>query len=614
MSVLDGHDTLGLLPTGGGKSVTFQIPALYLGGLTVVVTPLVSLMKDQVDNLKNIGLRAAYMHSAMTYSEMKHAWDKVVNTRSCHFLYVSPERLSGDHFCEQLRMTGKVRMVVVDEAHCISQWGHDFRPSYLNIARLRRFLPEDTRFMALTASATPKVVEDICTSLKFRNPKVFRKSFARDNISYVVRRTDDKDGMLLRILNGVPGSSIVYVRSRKLTSEIASKLSAQGIFAAPFHAGMTFEQKEEYQQAWKKGEIRVIVATNAFGMGIDKPDVRSVIHYMMPSSLEEYYQEAGRAGRDGKMSYAVALVGRLDKSLLRRRIAESFPKKDIIAKVYELVCNFLNIALEEGSNRVFPFDIKEFCRIFKMQERQVVTALYLLAGSGYLEYIEDTDSSARVMFTCEREELYNVYDRDIQGCEKVIERLLRSYPGLFSDYIPINESKIAHESGLENSRIHEILVALSRMGIISYIPKRNVPCIFMAQRREEPQYLVIPKSVYEDRKEALERRINSVINYCAENSDCRQTGLLEYFGEKSGDKCGICDRCRTEKKKRNKSLSDSDLTGMIISALQNMPHGVDCRVLLDMQPSYRDRMKRILSRLEDEGIVEYRHNNYIALP
>lgn len=611
LSVLSGYDTLGLLPTGGGKSITFQIPALYLGGLTVVVTPLVSLMKDQVDNLKRIGLKATYMHSAMTYREMRHSWDMITNTKSCHFLYVSPERLASDHFCEQLRMTHKVKMVVVDEAHCISQWGHDFRPAYLNISRLRKFLPDDIRFMALTASATQKVVEDICRSLCLNNTKVFRKSFSRGNLNYVVRPTDDKEGMLLRILNGVPGTSIVYVRSRKKTLELASFLQSEGIAAEAYHAGLAHEVKEERQRLWKEGSIRVIVATNAFGMGIDKADVRSVIHFAMPSSLEEYYQEAGRAGRDGKASFAVALVGRLDNSILKRRISESFPGKDVIAHVYECVCNFLNIALEEGANRIFAFDIDKFCEVFGLQRRQVVTCLNLLNGSGYLEYIEDIDSNTRIMFTCDREELYHFNYNELPGSDKVIERVLRNYPGLFTDYVPVRELLIAQETGLSEERVHEILVALARMRVISYIPKRMVPCIYMVESRIEPQHLMIPRSVYEDRRSALEARIASVIEFCSDKTGCRESRLLNYFGERNGKDCGKCDKCRDEKGRRK--FSDKELSRYVLTTLGKTPHGMDLRVLLDSRPAYREEIKTLVSKLEDEGILVRTHNNFIAM-
>lgn len=609
LSVLNGHDTLGLLPTGGGKSITFQIPALALGGLTLVVTPLVSLMKDQVDNLRNHGLGAVYMHSAMTYVEMRHAWDKVLNTESCRFLYVSPERLASDHFCEQLRLSHKLKMIVVDEAHCISQWGYDFRPSYLNIARLRRFLSDDVRFMALTASATPQVVKDICNSLQMRSCRVLKKSFLRDNITYVVRHYDGKEQMMLKVLSGVPGSSIVYVRSRKKTKEIASVLQQNGISAEAFHAGMTFEEKQSRQQMWKEGKIRVMVATNAFGMGIDKSNVRSVIHYSFPSSIEEYYQESGRAGRDGKPSYAVALVGKRDNSQLRRRVNESFPDKERIAYIYEMLCNFLQISLEEGANRIYTFDIFEFCRIFELQERQVLASLSILYASGYLEYIEDTDSSSRVMFVCERDELYSFNESDFPGSGKVIETLLRNYPGLFADYIAISESKVSYETGLDVQHVHELLVALSRAKIISFIPRRLVPCIFMSQSRVEPQYLMIPSSVYEDRRDALQHRINAVINYADDKSVCRQRIILDYFGENNTNDCGICDICRQKRSASRPKPNRKELIQYIIQTLEMYPHGMNPQTLFGSRPGIRKELEDVAAMMEDEGMLVFKDDN-----
>lgn len=603
LSVLDGHDTLALLPTGGGKSVTFQIPALWLGGLTLVVTPLVSLMKDQTDNLNRRGIGAVYMHSAMTYREMRMAWEKALNSPRCRFLYVSPERLASDSFCEQIRRSHKVRLVAVDEAHCISQWGYDFRPSYLNIARLRGFLPEDTVFMALTASATPEVVDDICARLEFRSPRVFRKSFSRDNLRYVVRRTDDKEGMIQRVLAGVPGTSIVYVRSRKKTVEIADSLSGAGIEAAAFHAGLPYEVKEERQRLWKEGQIRVIVATNAFGMGIDKPDVRSVIHYALPSSLEEYYQEAGRGGRDGKISYAVALVGRDDRKLLRRRISESFPDKDKIRHIYEMMCNYLHVALEEGEGRVIPFDLAAFCRVFSLQERQVTAALGILTAAGWIEYIEDPQSSARVMFIVEREELYGYDGRSLPGSESIIELLLRLYTGLFTDYSPVDEKTLAAEAHMDVEKVHEILLALSRAGIISYIPRRTVPCVYMSRDRVEPQYLTIPLEVYEKRKKALECRIEAVIAYALDDGQCRQAKLLRYFGEKDPGRCGRCDDCIRRKGTAPKRASRGDVARYISSRVSEREGGLDAAQLLGRFPAHRGEMASILNDMEDEGIL-----------
>ncbi|MBR4070191.1 MAG: ATP-dependent DNA helicase RecQ, partial [Bacteroidaceae bacterium] len=429
LSVLAGRDTLGLMATGGGKSLTFQVPALAMDGVCIVITPLIALMKDQVDNLRKRGIKAAMIASGMTRRERNVAFENCVNG-AYKFLYVSPERLSTEMFQNRLREMN-VSLLVVDEAHCISQWGYDFRPSYLRIATLREQLP-DVPVLALTASATRAVADDICNKLQMRNPNRLRLTFARPNISYVVREGENKIQQLVHILERVPGSAIVYVRNRKRTKEIATELLQCGIPTTYYHAGLSPEDKNDRQQRWTSGEMRVMVATNAFGMGIDKPDVRIVVHVDMPNSPEEYYQEAGRAGRDGERSYAVLLYGKSDRLTLRKRITESFPDKEFIRTIYDRVCNFLGFAVGEGAEQMREFSLNQFCQIFHTQTTQTVSALEILTQAGALEFIEETDALSRVMMEMRRDELYNLPDID-DTTDRVLQCLLRSYTGLFAD-------------------------------------------------------------------------------------------------------------------------------------------------------------------------------------
>ena len=565
-SVLSGRDTLTLMPTGGGKSICFQVPALALGGLTVVITPLISLMKDQVDNLRSRGIKAVYLHNGMNRAEIRHAFERLHNGR-ISFLYVSPERVQNVNFRMELGRLG-VRLLVVDEAHCISQWGYDFRPPYLRIGELRKYLP-GVPVMALTASATPVVARDICDKLLLEDPAVHRRSFLRPNISYVVRESYDKDAQLLRILSATEGSAIVYVRSRQRTRLIAEMLERKGFSATYFHAGLDFEVKERRQNYWMQGRIRIIVATNAFGMGIDKPDVRTVVHYSMPPSLEDYYQESGRAGRDGLPSYAVLLHSRNDDAQLRRYITKHFPEKERIRKIYERVCNFLGIALGEGYGRLLQFDIHKFCETFGYEEQQVHAALVILGNSGYLEYLEEPMNRSRVLMLLERDEMYDMNVALSDNASRVLMSLMRNYGGLFADYTPIAETKLGTELNLATREVYEALLELSRQRVLSYIPLSRVPCIYVVTSREEPQYVQIPRSAYEERKEAALVRGKGMIDFASTASRCRASVILEYFGETPDGDCGCCDVCRKRKsppRRRNFTQLVNDVYVFLSSA------------------------------------------------
>lgn len=596
-SALSGHDTLGLMPTGGGKSITFQVPGLMMEGVTIVVTPLISLMKDQVDNLKRRRIKAVTFHSGMTRHEHTVALERLING-GAKFLYVSPERLRNDNFLSLLRGL-KVSQIVVDEAHCISQWGYDFRPAYLNIKKLRKVKP-DVAILALTATATPEVARDICEQLEMRDPAVYRMSFTRDNINYIVRPAETKIYEVFHILSRTQGSSIVYVRSRKRTVEISEYLSSAGISATAYHAGLDYELKEKRQNSWQMGETRVMVATNAFGMGIDKPDVRVVIHYDMPPSLEEYYQEAGRAGRDGKRSYAVLLTSKRDQALMRRRVTESFPDREIIRKIYERICNVLNVSLGEGYGLLKEFDIEKFCDLFGYQERQCRSAIHLLQQAGYLEYMEEGDRGSRVMMTCHRDELYDLHGVSPRT-ERVLTGILRTYTGLFTEYVNINESSMARNLQLSEREIYESLLELGRMKILSYIPRSRIPLIYLPTSREEPRYIEIGKKIYEDRRATMSRRVEAMLSYAYDSHECRENRMIRYFGEERETGCGHCDVCRS--RRDNGKVSLKEMIGKIWAYLEEKPSGVDIRILEQEIKAPEGMIREALSYLGNEGYI-----------
>lgn len=535
-SILEGRDTLGLMPTGGGKSVSFQVPALMISGLTLVITPLISLMKDQVDRLRSKGIKAAAIHSGMGAGQIRQTLDNCIYGRY-KFLYISPERLASTSFRDFLPHLG-VRLLVIDECHCICQWGYDFRPSYLNILQVRTLLPE-VPVLALTATATPDVVREIQQSLGFREgSRVLTSSFFRPNLSYAIRRTPDKMSMILHILGRVQGSTIIYCRSRELCQTMAKALTEQGISASYFHAGLTHLERERRQNEWMTDGVRVMVATNAFGMGIDKPDVRLVLHMAMPSSVEEYFQEAGRAGRDGHKAYCVVLVGDQDASLLRRRVLDAFPEREYIHKVYNSLCSYLRIGMGEGYQRSYDCDLEDFIVRFRMRPVQTYSAIDIMQVAGWLTvHTDETRSIVTMLYT--REELY----QPEVGHDALLRALLRQYTGLFSDYVAVSETDLAQLTGLSAEEVYQELSQLSRQGILHYIPKKNVPRIVFQIRREEAEHLHLPCSAYEERRDRLTERIGASVQFIEREDVCRSRLLLSYFGEESDLSCGMCDVC-----------------------------------------------------------------------
>lgn len=595
-SVWEGRDTLGLMPTGGGKSLTFQVPVMGMKGICLVVTPLISLMKDQVDNLRERGIKAAAVYSGMSRDEI------ITTLENCifgdyKFLYVSPERLSSDIFISKLQAMD-VCLLVVDESHCISQWGYDFRPSYLKISDIRHLL-DGVPLLALTATATREVVDDIQEKLLFKEKNVFRKSFARENLSYVVRKADNKMAELIHILQTVPGTSIVYVRSRKQTKEIALYLQKEGIAASFFHAGLSHEEKIYKQNAWKLNDCRVIVATNAFGMGIDKPDVRTVIHMDLPNSPEEYFQEAGRAGRDGERSYAIILYTAADSVKLKKRITDAFPDRNFILRVYEALGNFYQVAVGAGYNDVYDFSLHEFCLPFKLPFLQTHHALKILELAGYIEYTEEIDLRSRIRFLIYRDEMYTLrLDKDT---DELLHTILRNYTGVFSDDVYIDESMLAVRTGKSRKEVTEMLIALSRMRFIRYIPQKKTPFIVFTTSREDVAFVSISRDIYEERKKRFEKRINSMIGYVEEEAVCRSRMLLIYFGEKNPRDCGVCDICL---KKNEAGLSNYEFHQIKEQVLASLQPEEPCRIndLVDsLSEVNSDKVIRVIRFLVDQG-------------
>ena len=596
-SVLSGRDTLVLMPTGGGKSVIYQLPTLVSEGLCIVITPLIALMKDQVDRLRRMGIPAAAVHSGLSARQIDIALDNCVYGDT-KFLYVAPERLTSESF--RLRVDKmNITLLAVDEAHCISQWGYDFRPSYLQIKELRQLIP-DTPVLALTASATPRVAEDIMTQLLFAERNVLQSSFLRPNLSYSVRKTDDKNGQLMRIVRNVAGSGIVYVRKRDTAEEVAKYLIAKGESASFYHGGLPNAERAIRQDEWIEGKTRIMVATNAFGMGIDKQDVRFVAHYTMSDSLESYYQEAGRAGRDGKRSYAVIMMESTDEYRIQRTFESEFPDIELVRSVYNELGSFLGVAIGDGANSSFVFNIHKFCAHTKLFITTIQGILKLLEMNGYITLVEESEHPARLRFMVTRDELYQI-KMENETEENILRYILRLYPGVFSEFRPIDEMEIADCAKCSHEEVHNLLKRLWRTNVIRYIPTNHDPMIFLNEERLPARDLYIAPSTYAQRKALMKERFNHILHYANEEEECRSRIIEQYFCESMSEPCGICDNCLA-RKRREKEIESSSYEEQIVSLLATKP--MDIKELVSHIKGYDMAIVECIDKLLEKGILK----------
>ena len=595
-SIGSGKDTLGLMPTGGGKSITFQVPTMAMDGVCLVITPLIALMKDQVRNLRDKGIKAAAIYTGMRRDQIIATMENCVYG-NYKFLYISPERLSSELFLAKLRYIN-VCLITVDESHCISQWGYDFRPAYLNIAEIRKSLPE-VPVLALTATATPKVTDDIQDKLGFKEKNLFRMSFVRENLSYVVRDTENKYEELKHILSKVAGSGIVYVRNRKETKEIAEYLNSIGISSTFYHAGLEPEIKDKRQQEWTENLYRIVVATNAFGMGIDKPDVRVVIHIDMPDSIEAYFQEAGRAGRDGRRSYAILLHSPGDKRLINKRISDHFPEKKFIVTVYEKLAYYYEMAMGDGQGCTYGFSLADFCQQYALPIIPTESALRILTRMGYIEYIDEIDYSARLRITSTREELYRTKEQDTTN-ENILNIVLRHYSGLFSDEVFIDEKFIYTQAGITKRELYKRFIDMQHQGILKYVPSRRTPVITWKKNRVETDMLNFADDIYTDRKQEYIERIGSIREYTTRRVGCRSAILLDYFGEKQNKPCMHCDLC-LEKDSSGIKKGEFKAISQDIEDMLSQQEGTTDNIY--SLPYEKNHIESVLHRLAEEEII-----------
>jgi len=606
-SVLDGNDTLALMPTGGGKSITFQVPAIAMEGICLVITPLISLMKDQVENLRNRKINAVAVHSGMTRDEIDVALNNCIYGE-VKFLYLSPERLSAEILKVRV-LNMKVNLIAVDEAHCISQWGYDFRPAYLKIAELRDLLPNVT-VLALTATATPKVADDIMDKLRFVRPKLLSKSFERKNLAYVVRQTSDKSNQILKIIKRIPGCGIIYVRNRKRAKEIAYFLKKQGISANYYHAGLKDEERAIRQDQWKNDSTRIIVATNAFGMGIDKPDVRFVIHYEPPDTLESYFQEAGRAGRDEKKSYAILLCDENDRTKLEKAIDVNFPEITSIKSTYQTLGNYLKIPYGGGKDLVYDFDLTDFCSSYNLDVITTYNALKILQNEGYIEFNEDVNNPSKVHFLVSRDDLYKFQVANV-AFDGFIKVMLRSYAGLFTDYAIIDELSLAKRSNVTLDNIRQFLNKLNSLKIIRYIPHKDTPLITYTEERLDDKTLYISNENFQNRKKNFTIRIQQVIRYAFSNDQCRSRTLLAYFGQQQAENCGICDICVAKNEFGLSHYEYEQIKKMISEKLGQSP--MQIQQLVELLNFNEEKVIKVVRWLLDNDYLYYMDDQTISL-